>query len=236
MKKKTIHTLLIAAIILVFPLMMLSGCGKEDKSNDAAGSAATTEATEATEATKATEAAEEPEAKADTGKKDGERFESTIMIEGMEETVKYEHIINEKLGFEMDYDYKLFKRKSKAKRERFVSIYDDPENPENYLDVKCSEDDVDTAVAAISKKLSKDYEIIVESYDLDNAGTCQSIDASEIKGHKGTPDLMQRVFIIPADDGCRIATAHYGFESAEGFGKRFSSMVKTLVVIDRQAE
>ena len=39
-----------------------------------------------------------------------------------------------------------------------------------------------------------------------------------------------------ATDGCRIATAHYGFESAEGFGKRFSSMVKTLVVIDRQAE
>ena len=41
------------------------------------------------------------------------------------------------------------------------------------------------------------------------------------------------VYVIPASDGCRIAAAHYGFDSADLFGARFRAMVNTLSVIDR---
>ena len=50
------------------------------------------------------------------------------------------------------------------------------------------------------------------------------------------PELLQTVYVIPAADGCRIATAHYTNESAEGFGTRFHCIMNTLAVIDRQAE
>ena len=43
---------------------------------------------------------------------DGERYDAVITIEGMEETVHYEHIVNTALGFEMDYDYERFLRHS----------------------------------------------------------------------------------------------------------------------------
>ena len=43
----------------------------------------------------------------ETGRQDGERFETTIILEGMEEKVRYEHIRDEALGFEMDYDYEI---------------------------------------------------------------------------------------------------------------------------------
>ena len=36
-------------------------------------------------------------------RQDGERFEEVIILEGMEETVHYEHVRNEALGLEMDY-------------------------------------------------------------------------------------------------------------------------------------
>ena len=44
------------------------------------------------------------------------------------------------------------------------------------------------------------------------------------------------VYIIPAPDGCRVATAHYSFESAEGFGRRFSYIVNTLTIIGSHPE
>ena len=68
---------------------------------------------------------------------------------------------------------------------------------------------------------------------LDHAGSCIRIDASAAKGGKVMPDLLQMVYIIPAEDGCRIATAHYSIESAEGFGKRFRNMMDTFVVIQQ---
>ena len=46
--------------------------------------------------------------------------------------------------------------------------------------------------------------------------------------------VVQGVYIIPAADGCRIATMHYGFEAAEGFGRRFRYMLNTFAVLDRQ--
>ncbi|MBQ4427297.1 MAG: hypothetical protein II881_06045 [Oscillospiraceae bacterium] len=167
------------------------------------------------------------------GRKDGERFEAVIIMEGMEETVQYEHIRNEAIGIEMDYDYELFVRQSKPHRERFISDWDDPENPENYLEVTYNSKDADTAAASISEELSKEYELITENFTLEGAGECIRIGASEVKGGGYMPDMLQMVYVIPASDGCRIAWAHYAIEGAEGFGRRFAYMVNTLSVIDR---
>ena len=176
------------------------------------------------------------EAEAGTGRQDGERFEGVIMLEGMEETVKYEHVRNDTLGFEMDYDYERFERRSESDSECFVSVYDDPDDPENYLEVTYNAGDADTAAAAVKEALSNDYDIIEEPFVLDRAGECVRIDASEAKGGNGTPDLLQMVYIIPAHDGSLIAAAHYSFESADGFGARFRNMMHTFAVIDGRQE
>ena len=209
--KKAIYSI-IATITTVFLLLsMLGGCDNQKKDTDTVESAGSIE----------------------TGRQDGERFEDVIMMEGMEETVKYEHIRNDSVGIEMDYDYERFERHSESDRECFISLYDDPENPQIYLEVTTSADDADTVAASVGKALfSASYDIIKESITLDRAGDCILIDASNAKGNKGTPDLLQTVYIIPAADGCRIATAHYTFESAEGFGRRFNYIMNTLVVID----
>jgi len=169
---------------------------------------------------------------AETGRQDGERFEAVIVIEGMEETVRYEHIRNEAAGLEMDYDYESFARRSEAGRECFISIWDDPENPENYLEVTYSAEDADTAAAAVSEALSRDYEISRHSHMLDGAGDCIRIDASGAKGG-GASGSLQQTYIIPAPDGCLVAAAHCTLESAEGFGRRFDCMMNTLTVLDR---
>ena len=208
--KKAIYSI-VATITTVFLLLsMLGGCDNQKTDTETGESAGSFE----------------------TGRQDGERFEDVIMIEGMEETVKYEHIRNDSVGIEMDYDYERFERHSESDRECFISIYDDPENPQIYLEVTTSPDDADTIAATIGETLSANYDIIKESITLDRAGDCILIDASNAKGNKGTPDLLQTVYIIPAGDGCRIATAHYTFESAEGFGRRFNYIMNTLVVID----
>ena len=164
-------------------------------------------------------------------RQDGERYEGVIMLEGMEETVRYEHIRDDAIGFEMDYDNELFIRRSEADRECFVSRYDDAENPENYLEVTYSPLDANAAAAAIAETLSDEYEIIAESFGLDRAGSCIHIDASAAKGGEYMPEQLQAVYIIPADDGCRIATAHYYIEGSEGFGVRFRNMMNTFTVI-----
>ena len=210
MMKKAIYSI-VATITTVFLLLsMLGGCDNKKTDTDTGESAESVE----------------------TGRQDGERFEDVIMMEGMEETVKYEHIRNDSLGIEMDFDYERFERHSESDRECFVSLYDDIDNPQIYLEVTTSPDDADTVAATIGETLSANYDIIKESITLDRAGNCILIDASNAKGNKGTPDLLQTVYIIPADDGCRIATAHYTFESAEGFGRRFNYIMNTLVVID----
>ena len=170
------------------------------------------------------------------GRQDGERFETVVMIEGMEETVRYEHIRNDALGFEMDYDYERFARYHESVCERFVSVYDDPDDPQNYFELSFSAADPDTILASVCSSLSDDYEIIQESYTLERAGSCIRIDASNGKGNTGTPDFLQTVYIIPAADGCRIVTAHYYFESAEGLGRRVSYMLDTLEIIERDPD
>ena len=169
-------------------------------------------------------------------RQDGERFEAVIMIEGMEETVQYEHVRNEVLGFEMDYEYESFVRRTEAVCDRFTSMYDDPDDPQNYFEVSYSAEDADTIAASVRASLSDDYEIIQESYMLERAGECIRIDASAVKGGGWMPDQLQMVYIIPAADGCRIAAVHYASEGAEGFGIRLSRMMDTLEIIERDAE
>ena len=167
-------------------------------------------------------------------RQDGERFETCIQIEGMEETVRYEHIRNEALGFELDYDYERFTRHIEAGRECFVSIYDDPQNPENYLELRSSPEDAETAAETVRAALSQEYELLEQERTLDRAGACIRIEASEEKGTGRMAEQLQVVYLIPAPDGCRIATAHYAIEAAEGFGRRFSYLLNTLAVIERR--
>ena len=169
-------------------------------------------------------------------RQDGERFATVIMLEGMEETVWYEHAVNAALGIEMDYDYESFQRRSGSDRELFVSLYDDPENPQNYLEVRRFTEDADTVSASISEALSKTYDITREAYMLERAGSCIQIDASVVKGTNLMADQLQTVYILPAAEGCIAATAHCTIESAEGFGARISYMLNTLTLMNGQAE
>lgn len=178
------------------------------------------------------EQAEAPE----TGRQEGERFEAVIMLEGMEETLRYEHVRSDTIGIEIDYDYEAFERRSEPDRERFVSRYDDPDDPQNYTEVIYSTEDADTVATIIGEAMSNDYSIIRETLTLDGAGDCIRIEASSDKDGGHMPDLLQAVYILPATDGCRVATAHYTNESAEGFGARIRYIMDTLEVIDRWAE
>ena len=164
-------------------------------------------------------------------RQDGERFETVIIIEGMEETVPYAHIVNDTLGFEMDYDYERFTRIIEADREFFVSVWDDDTVPENYLEVTYRAEDADTAAASVRAELSQEYDLLETSRELDRAGVCQYIEAAVVKGTNNMADQLQSVYIIPAPDGCFVATAHYVAEAAEGFARRFSYMLQTFSVI-----
>ena len=219
--KKTALTTMIAAALL----MSLTGCGK-----------APAAASEAPQAEPQTEAAVTVAPAAEPGRQDGERFETVILLEGMEETVHYEHVRNETLGFEMDYDYESFVRQTEADRECFLSCWDDAANPENYLELSCDTGNAELVASAIQAALSDEYDLLVETYPLDRAGSCIRIEASELKGQGVMPQQLQVVYVIPAADGCRIARAHYAREAAEGFGRRFDSMLNTLTVIERSGE
>ena len=166
-------------------------------------------------------------------REDGERFEDVIVIEGMEENVHYEHIINEALGFAMDYDYELFVRQSEEDRECFVSVWDDPANPENYLEVTHSPEDAESVAASVRESLSQTYDLTESARQLDRAGECIYIEASVVKGTNNMADRLQLVYIIPASDGCIVAAEHLAVEASEGFGRRFAYMLNTLSALER---
>ena len=168
----------------------------------------------------------------ETGRQNGERFEKIILLEGMEETVQYEHVVSRAAGFEIDYEYENLVRRSEADRELFLSAWDDPAQPVNYLEVRYDTGNAELVASALNAGLAASYDTTLEETDLDRAGRCLCIEASQVKGG-GLANQLQRVYIIPASDGCRIATAHYSREAAEGFGSRFHSMLQTLSVIDR---
>ncbi len=217
------------ALAMVILLLMLSSCSKSPVVPDASGPATNNDPASVPEMIEPTEA---PEAEPEPGRQNGERFEDVIILEGMEETVKYEHIRNGVLGFEMDYDYESLERHSDPDREWFVSCWDLPENPENYLEVRYSPLDAENAAAAVCKTLSNDYEINRDdSFLLDRAGSCIRITAEEVKGGGYMPDHLQTVYVIPTADGCRVATAHASIEASEGFLRRFRYMMNTFSAI-----
>ena len=213
--RKTVKPL----VILLIAALMLGGCGNRETAPAPAPAAAPAEA-------------ETP-----VQRQDGDRYEAVIVIEGMEETVRYEHIRNDAAGFEMDYDYENFRRISEPGCETFVSVYDDPENAENYLTVRYDPRDAETVAASVSELLSKDYELYRDdSILLERAGKCIHIDASAEPGGATMPEHLQAVYIIPAEDGCRVAVAHYFIVGSEGFGRRFRCMMDTFSAVAAQGE
>ena len=230
--KKTILALLLSLAMV----LSLSACGGQPAQIETpADQPAATEAPEQAAPAETEAPAQEPAAVPEPSRQDGERFDDVLSIEGMEETVHYEHLRNEALGFEMDYDYENFLRQSAADRERFVSVWDNAEDPENYLDVMHSTDDAETAAAAVSETLSQDYTINRASVELVRVGTCIRIGASETKEGSYTPEHLQMVYIVPASDGCVIGWVHHGLDSADGFGRRFDAMMQSLSLLDRPA-
>ena len=160
-------------------------------------------------------------------RKDGERLENVIILEGMEELVKYEHAVNDVIGIEIDFEYESLVRKSESDKESFISIYDDIDNPDNYLEVTYRAENIDAVAASISDELSKEYEIQTDTYELENAGACTTIDT--IASLNGAGELM-KVYLVSSSEGTIVATAHFTFESAEGFGHLFDYMMDTFVV------
>ena len=237
MRKQLKKLTAVLAVVLAVALLLtvFSACGKKAES-DQAGSASTSEsATPApTPSVSPTPTAEPSASPAAAGRKDGERFESVITIEGMEETVHYEHIRNESIGFEMDYDYENFQRRSEADRECFISIWDDAANPENYLEVKHLSQDPEAAAASIAEELSDRYDVGRSTFTLEQAGDCIRLDASvDANNTSQMMDQLQMIYVIPASDGCFVATEHYYIVESEGFGRRFSSMMHTFSPISK---
>ncbi len=222
-KKRTAISIVLALTLLLAAI--LCGCGKKEAEAKPAEPVST-----GTPASRPTPT-EPPEIGADAGRLDGERFEGTVILEGMEETVRYEHVRDEDIGFELDYEYEVLERHRASDREYFLSRYDDPDDPWNYLEVTYSAEDADGAASAVIAELSKDFDAVTsEALTLDRAGECVRIDASGAKAGGAPAGSLERVYIVPAADGCRIATAHFTVESAEGFGARFAAMMDTLIV------
>lgn len=227
-----------AALAPVLLMTMLGGCGMQKAAVETTAPVSAEEAvgTAAPAETPETVSETEAEAAAEPGRQDGERFEALILLEGMEETVSYEHVRNDALGFEMDYEYENLARRSYADRECFVSVWDIPDAPENYLEVTYRAENAETVAAAVREALSQKYELLEGSRELERAGSCIRIEASDLKGTGMMADQLQVVTIIPASEGCLVVTEHFAAEASEGFGRRFSYMLNTLTVIDRHVE
>lgn len=234
MKQSNRSLALILSMVLL--ISALCACGRSKEEPKATESASPTESAEAAESASPAESTAAPEAAAASERQDGERFEGTIVLEGMEETIPLEHVVNVSAGFAMDYDYESFVRSSEPDRERIVWGYDDPQNPENYLEVSRSTEDAQTAADTVSETLSEKYEIVRDTVTLDGAGECIRIDASEVKGGGNTADVLQEVYIIPAADGCLVAAIRYIPEGSDGFGMRLAYMVNTITVMESQIQ
>ena len=231
MKKPIVIVFVIAARML-----SLAACGNAP----AAESKTPTTEPQVTEAAPApvetAPAAETPAPTPAPARQDGERFEGTFSYQGFEETVHYEHIRREDLGFEMDYDYENFVRQSGEGYERFVHVWDDPANPRNYFEVEADTGNANLVADAMNAILSEEYDTTMVYRDMDNGEQCIQIEASVIKGTNQMADQIQVKYIIPAPDGCRISTAHYDTVDSEGFAKRVFYMVKSIAAFDRGIE
>ena len=229
--KKTILSLLLAAAMM----LSLAACGAVPATQNETPAAETESQTTASDDGQII-VEETPETPTQDERQDGERFEAVIMMEGMEETVRYEHIRREDLGFAMDYDYENFVRQSEGDRERFVSNWDDLADPQNYLEVSYDTGNANLVADAISAALSQEYDLLSDERELDNSVKCLRIEASVIKGTNQMADRIQEIYIIPAGSGSIVARAYYAIEGAEGFGRRFAYMVRTLNTLERDVE
>ena len=222
-KKRTAVSIVLALTLVL--MTMLCGCGKKGTEEQNPQPVSTHAPVSQPTPT------EPPEAGNGTGRLDGERFEAVVILEGMEETVQYEHVRNEDIGFELDYEYEALERHRASDCEYFLSRYDDPDDPWNYLEVTCSAEDAEAVASAVMAELSDDFDTVVTAQlTLDHAWACSRIDASGAKEGRTPAGALESVYIIPAADGCRVARAHYTVESAEGFGARFAAMMNTLIV------
>ena len=167
-----------------------------------------------------------------TGRQDGERFEAVIQMEGMDETVRYEHVRNETVGYELDYDYELLERRGTPDHEQFVSRLDDPEKPDNYIELTFRKGDEETVTASVKTELSQKYKQVEaeQQFRLDSAGECTRIVTSGARKNKALHDSLMTVYIIPAAGGCLVASVHCTVESAEGFGVRLNCIANTIFV------
>ena len=242
-RKKTFFVTIAVLALVVLLMVIVAGRSRSSAVPKPADTVLSADPVSSTESAEPSEAKDEPvspsepaePSPAEPGRQDGERFEDIIILEGMEETVCYEHIQNNPLGFEMDYDYEKFVRHSEPDREIFVSCWDDPEDPENYLEVRYSPLDAEAAAAEIGEMLSNDYEIRRDDlFPLERAGICIRIAADEIRGGGYMPDHLQTVYIIPASDGCRVAAAHCATVESEGFLRRFRYMMNTFSAVTGQ--
>lgn len=224
--KKTFITLSITAALA----LSLTGCGSARPAENTAPAAEPQVTAEAPTETAVQATPAEPAAPA---RQDGERFEAVITLEGMDETVLYEHVRNEAAGFEMDYECENMVRRSDAEGECFLSVWDDPNDPENYLEVKYDTGSAELAASAIRARYAGDFDLTEVTRSLAGTGDCIRIEASVIKGTNNMTDHLTAVYIIPAPDGCRIATAHAAIEASEGFWRRFDYMLDTLTLLER---
>ena len=246
MKKKAIFTTALRLATVATLMTTLAGCDGQDAQGKVSEPVVTaapismeksTEASNSGEETKESETEtsnivkETPQPENVTERQDGERFEETVMFEGMEETVKYEHVRNEVIGFELDYDYETLQRRSEWSRETFSSVYGDPENPFDYLEVTYQAEKETVAAEMMNDALSENFEVVKDAVLLDRAGSCTRIEA--VRAKDGST-LLQTVYVIPAGEGSLVATAHFTLESAEGYGARFAKIMNTLSVIPRK--
>ena len=224
MKRKTVYSIL-TAFLMAALVMTITGCKKNTTTETASAEPVVIDINGGTSDVAS---ADPVGGESKTGRADGERFDGTIMLEGMEETVHYEHIVNNDLGFEMDYEYEDLNRKTLADREIFISVYDDENDPSNYLEVSQSDLPVDTLITNLRIELSQKADIETETRTLENAGEVTYIEASSKDGNM--LNQIQSVYVIPAGNGTIVARCHFSIEAAEGFGGRFRQMLNTLVV------
>lgn len=224
MKRKTVYSIL-TALLMAALVMTITGCKKNTTTETASAEPVVIDINGGTSDVAT---ADPVGGESKTGRADGERFDGTIMLEGMEETIHYEHVVNNDLGFEIDYEYEDLNRKTLADREIFISIYDDENDPSNYLEVSQSDLPVDTVITNLRIELSQTADIETETRTLENAGEVTYIEASSKDGNM--LNQIQSVYVIPAGNGTIVARCHFSIEAAEGFGGRFRQMLNTLVV------
>ncbi len=216
----------IAALSFVLSMMMLVGCGRNG------GVEETVSPVLPSAPANTPEPVSSPEPETAVSHQAGDRYEGTVTLDGVEQTVRYEQIRNDTIGFEIGYDYDRFERYSEPDRERFILKGENPEHPEVYLEVTRRAEDAETTAESIVETLSGEYDPYKGEFTLDHAGNCITINADVDKTGQMTMDYLQVVYIIPASDGCIVAWGHNTFDSADAFAALYRNMMHTLVVLE----